>query len=126
MKRKRPGGLSHEASDDFQPGIPRLVRSHDGHAAVSFDGAGHPDRRKFVNRGFFGLRYGATAAVTKRGGEKQAALLLSEPCAALMQVIRKVHGHAPEARMGCLPRHSDSFFAGASAAPTRSRCDPFF
>ena len=68
MKRIRPGGLSHEASDDFQLGIPRFVRSHDRHAAVSFDGAAHPDRRQFVD-GLFGLRYGATGAVTNRGGE---------------------------------------------------------
>lgn len=68
MKRIRPGGLSHEATDDFQLGIPRLVRSHDRHAAVSFNGVPYPDRRQFVD-GFFGLRYGATGAVTSRGGE---------------------------------------------------------
>ena len=68
MKRIRSGGLSHETPDDFQLGIPRFVRSHDRHAAVSFDGAIHPDRRQFVD-GFFGVRYGATGAVTNRGAE---------------------------------------------------------
>ena len=74
MKRIRPGGLSHEASDDFQLGIARLVRSHDCHAAVSVDGARHPDRRQFVDR-FFGLRYGATGAVTNRVAGSATLLL---------------------------------------------------
>jgi hypothetical protein len=76
MNQIRPGGLSHETSDDFQFDIPCLVRSHDRHAAVSFDGAAHPDRRQFVD-GFSGLRYGATGAVTKPGRGRSAALGLA-------------------------------------------------